>query len=501
MHRIVRGSALLIFAVVPQAAMLAQEPAFWGGRAGVRYEQSPGVYHFVYPCETGLEFSGPAEIKSKLAGSSEKAVCWLVTVVRLKRTGTNLEPSRAVAGRLVISPTRFRFLPNDGKDAEFYMDYSREEVKLQHKPGELVGFFGATMELFYQFAFANICANCMSGTQVPAPKDLKRVDEEFEELPKSLKDFDGVSKRVSDVSSKNRVEIRSENQPDKGDVPEAAHLYSEMNARVAGFCAEPAKSCFQAFSAYEACKSASWDADCGARPKCSEACVMTLIDLRALHAAACVQYNEQAASLVPDWNGSVTNASASNGLATTNGPAKSSRAGYLEVQTVPGPDSPSGVGCSVNASRIRAINAPPSFGVAGMEGLGGAAGGVVGGLFRAGAPTTNGPKKVNISAGVAAGMITKKVVPEYPAVAKAARIQGVVVLQATITKTGEVDQLRVIGGPPLLQGAALDAVKQWQYRPFLVNGEPMEVETTVNVIFSLGESPASAAPAPGKVEP
>jgi protein TonB len=129
-----------------------------------------------------------------------------------------------------------------------------------------------------------------------------------------------------------------------------------------------------------------------------------------------------------------------------------------------------------------------------MEGLGGA--GAIGGLFGAGAPASGGLKKVNISAGVAAGMITKKVVPVYPAVAKAARIQGVVVLQSTITKTGEVDQLRVVGGPPLLQGAALDAVKQWRYKPYVLNGEPVEVETTVNVIFSLGEPPAAAAPAP-----
>ena len=102
------------------------------------------------------------------------------------------------------------------------------------------------------------------------------------------------------------------------------------------------------------------------------------------------------------------------------------------------------------------------------------------------------PQTVNIAAGVAVGMITKKVAPEYPAVAKAARVQGTIVLQATISKTGTIQNLRVISGPPLLQQAALDAVQQWQYRPYLLMGQPVEVETTVNVIFSLGDSSVAA---------
>jgi protein TonB len=60
------------------------------------------------------------------------------------------------------------------------------------------------------------------------------------------------------------------------------------------------------------------------------------------------------------------------------------------------------------------------------------------------------------------------------------------VLQATISKTGLIENLRVISGPAMLQQAALDAVKTWRYRPYLLNNEPVEVETTVNVIFTLG---------------
>ena len=96
------------------------------------------------------------------------------------------------------------------------------------------------------------------------------------------------------------------------------------------------------------------------------------------------------------------------------------------------------------------------------------------------------PKKVNISGGVAAGMLLQKTIPMYPPIAKAARVSGTVVLQATISKTGTIENLRVISGPAMLQQSALEAVKSWRYRPYLLNNEPVEVETTVNVVFSLG---------------
>jgi protein TonB len=123
-----------------------------------------------------------------------------------------------------------------------------------------------------------------------------------------------------------------------------------------------------------------------------------------------------------------------------------------------------------------------------MEGLGG--GGVPGAFdnlaskgpkVKAAAPT-----KINISAGVSAGMLLQKTVPVYPPIARAARVSGTVVLQATISKTGSIQDLHVVNGPAMLQGAALDAVRQWRYRPYLLNGDPVEVETTINVIFSLG---------------
>jgi len=110
------------------------------------------------------------------------------------------------------------------------------------------------------------------------------------------------------------------------------------------------------------------------------------------------------------------------------------------------------------------------------------------------------PKSVTISSGVMAGMLLEKTNPVYPPIAKAAHVSGTVVLQATITKAGMIENLHVISGPDLLQQAALEAVKDWRYRPYLLMGEPVEVQTTVNVIFTLGGSLPQSSPDAGSQE-
>jgi periplasmic protein TonB len=126
-----------------------------------------------------------------------------------------------------------------------------------------------------------------------------------------------------------------------------------------------------------------------------------------------------------------------------------------------------------------------------MEGMGGGTpggvmGGILGGVGSGPVVKAAPPKKLSISSGVMAGNLLDKVTPQYPAIAKAARIQGTVVLQATISKTGSIENLRVVSGPPMLQQSAMDAVRSWRYKPYLLNGDPVEVETTVNVVFNLG---------------
>jgi protein TonB len=97
------------------------------------------------------------------------------------------------------------------------------------------------------------------------------------------------------------------------------------------------------------------------------------------------------------------------------------------------------------------------------------------------------PTKFNVSQGVAVGMIQSNSPPIYPPEAKAAGITGTVVLRAVIGVKGRVTDLEVVSGPPALQQAAMDAVRSWQYRPYLLNGEPIEVNTQINVVFTLSK--------------
>ena len=118
---------------------------------------------------------------------------------------------------------------------------------------------------------------------------------------------------------------------------------------------------------------------------------------------------------------------------------------------------------------------------------GGQMGGVLGGILSS--TPTSAPKlavqRVRVSQGVSEGNLISQVKPPYPPMAKMARVQGAVVLQALISKQGTIQNLRVVSGHPMLVQAALDAVKQWRYRPYLLNGEPVEVETQITLNFSL----------------
>ncbi len=94
-------------------------------------------------------------------------------------------------------------------------------------------------------------------------------------------------------------------------------------------------------------------------------------------------------------------------------------------------------------------------------------------------------QKVRVSSGVAQGLLIHEVKPQYPPLARQARIQGTVVLQAVIGKDGKIQNLEVVSGHPMLIQAALEAVKQWRYKPYYLNGEPVEVDTQVNINFTL----------------
>ena len=145
---------------------------------------------------------------------------------------------------------------------------------------------------------------------------------------------------------------------------------------------------------------------------------------------------------------------------------------------------------------------PPSASIAGVVGgvaggsMGGVLGGVIGGII-SNAPLVAPPppppvkkvkatpKRIRVGGTVQKARLAKKVNPSYPALARQARIQGTVKLTAIIARDGTVQKLEVGSGHPLLVPAALDAVKQWRYKPTLLNGEPVEVVTQIDVIFKL----------------
>ena len=102
------------------------------------------------------------------------------------------------------------------------------------------------------------------------------------------------------------------------------------------------------------------------------------------------------------------------------------------------------------------------------------------------APWSKPSGPVRISAGVAAGHLLTPIQPVYPVIARSAGIQGTVVIEAAISKQGVVEQARVISGSPMLVQAALAAINRARYVPYKLNGEPVQVETTINIVFTLG---------------
>jgi protein TonB len=97
------------------------------------------------------------------------------------------------------------------------------------------------------------------------------------------------------------------------------------------------------------------------------------------------------------------------------------------------------------------------------------------------------PKQIRVGGNVQAANLIKKITPQYPALAKQARIQGTVRFTAVIGKDGTIQNLTLVSGHPLLVPSATEAVKQWVYKPTLLNGEPVEVITQIDVNFTLSQ--------------
>lgn len=123
---------------------------------------------------------------------------------------------------------------------------------------------------------------------------------------------------------------------------------------------------------------------------------------------------------------------------------------------------------------------------------GGQLAGVIGGIVSATSSlnsipkfTPVAPQRVRISQGITKGLLIHRVEPPYPALARQARVQGEVILKAVINTNGQIQDLQLVSGHPMLVPSAIEAVRQWRYKPYLLNGQPVEVETTITVIFQL----------------
>jgi periplasmic protein TonB len=147
---------------------------------------------------------------------------------------------------------------------------------------------------------------------------------------------------------------------------------------------------------------------------------------------------------------------------------------------------------------IKEEEMPPDVGAVGVVGgvpggmPGGSAGGVLGGIIGGTGggppppPKAAAPQRIRVGGQVQQASLVHQVLPQYPQIAKTAHISGTVILHAIIAKDGTVQELQYISGPPLLMRAAMDAVRQWRYKPTLLNGDPVEVDTTISVVFTLG---------------
>jgi protein TonB len=157
-------------------------------------------------------------------------------------------------------------------------------------------------------------------------------------------------------------------------------------------------------------------------------------------------------------------------------------------------------------AQIKEEELPPTAAGAGVVGgvpggvAGGTMGGVLGGIIgsvpsaapppppkKEDPPKPATPKRITIGGNVQSAKLVRQPKPVYPPLAKQARISGTVKLAAIISKDGTIQDLKVISGHPLLIPSALEAVKQWVYQPTLLNGEPVEVSTQIDVNFTLSQ--------------
>jgi len=432
---------------------LAQEAALYQYTSAVRFEENPGYFHYILECRGGNGFTSASVLEI------EPALCWRVAAAHFQVVDGKIDAKTSEVatfdGVLKISKSYLSFLPMEPSPANPERKFATSDVGFQHQTGQGFGFIsrlGSGKGEFYKFGLVAICSQCSAVPPPPDPAKAGQLDVEFAMISDTIKDFDGSFQRYRAVQSHLKFAVTPANQPGPSATPDSMMMFSELNRDMAEMCSQPAKSCMQTYSKYQACSASKAPTNCGAAPACSASCTLASQDYQKLHAD--VRFTPPVAPEV-------------------------SASAWLSPRK---PDAPP-VGDTTGGMSI-----------SGMRGGGGIFSGVSGGVPPlAGRPPNAGP--LRISAGIMAGLALTHAAPVYPPVARAAHLQGTVMLHAVIGKEGQMERVEVISGPPMLQGAALEAAKQWTYKPYLLNGAPTEVDTTVIVNFNLNAGPASVPPA------
>ena len=275
----------------------AQEPAvlnltFFTPKPAARYEQSPGVFHYVVPCAQFIDESRPGQ---------EAAICWPVVAIQMRKVDGKLQSSHAVQGILTVSPARVRFIPMEQKDIDLWGEFPIGQASFVHTPGTQFALV-AGKDAAYRFGMGNFCEGCKTGAAPLAPANSAQLDSEFRNISESIKQFAPVYDRMRDLALQMRVIVDARNQPLPGDLPVMMELYSQLNQRLAGVCQEPEKSCIQSYQAYQACKSGASSANCAAPKDCTATCSLPSGAYAGLKATACSPPTGNPVTLYPIWN-------------------------------------------------------------------------------------------------------------------------------------------------------------------------------------------------------
>ena len=246
-----------------------------------------------------------------------------------------------------------------------------------------------------------------------------------------------------------KVTVSPANQPVDGTSVATMRAFSVLNASLADVVDSSASACVKSYAVYQACKADDGAGACGLAPSCSITANVPSLMLRG--AAFHFSPGVEAASVVPF------------GITMS---------GNHEVKMIKG-------------------NSLPPAGQPLGTATGGSAAGLTVAVSTGRLPAVVLPDAKRVSGGVMQGLRTSYVQPVYPPLAKAAKMSGVVVMKAVISKDGSISALEIMSATnPVFNKAAIDAVRQWKYRPYTLNGEPTEVMTTITVNFAVNPPPS-----------